>query len=167
MRSKLRNALVFAAVAAVLIGCSGKKEETTIVGADGSKTTVGKDGITYSNGDTSASIGAGASVSEGDLHMPFYPGSTEKPDATMKVEAATEKSYLTVRLTGDDVVKVKEFYEANVKGLRFNLFEGPDGTNAFASMKDAEGANLAVTVSRKKGASETEISLGYGTQGKK
>ncbi|MEQ1933895.1 MAG: hypothetical protein ABL962_08460, partial [Fimbriimonadaceae bacterium] len=157
--------LIVLTAAFALSGCSGK-ESTTYINADGTKGTVtadSKDGSMKieSNG-TTASVGGGTTVSEADMGMPFYPGSSEKPNSSMKVDAATEKSYLCVRLTSDDVQKVKDFYESKVKGLKFNTFDTAEQTNAMATTTLENGAKIAVTVSRKKSGSETEISMGYG-----
>ncbi|MEQ1823427.1 MAG: hypothetical protein ABL949_13035 [Fimbriimonadaceae bacterium] len=151
-------------------GCVGK-ESTTVVNADGSKSTVTSnpsDGSVKIEGNgTSASIGGGTTVTEADLGIPFYPGSTEKPNASMKVDTPTEKSYMCTRTTADEVSKVAEFYEGKVKGLKFNTFSANDTTTTMASMTQENGAKIAVSATRKKSESETTITLAYGLETKK
>ena len=67
---------------------------TTVTDDKGNTTTVSADGkgATYTdNKGTTASVGT--SVSEADLGLPFYPGSTDKPSESM---SATEAGVTTV-----------------------------------------------------------------------
>ena len=118
----------------VLVGCSTSKSESVSVGADGSSVTVtapdgtrtssttNPDGssnvtITADNGEQATmSTGKDGSVTEAEIGVPFYPGSTEKPGSSFKVEVKGEKDYSSVRTTTDNPAKVADFYKEKVKG---------------------------------------------------
>lgn len=158
-------------LAASIIGC-GSKDSTTVVGADGSKTTVTTDSsgggtVKMEGNGTSASIGGGTTVTEADLGVPFYPGSAEKQGAAMKVDTPTEKSYMCVRTTSDEPAKVKEFYESKVAGLKFTVIEANGDSTAMGETKLENGAKVAISATRKKDATETEVTVAMGLEIKK
>lgn len=130
------------------------------------KVEIGKDGMTVDGKDVSASLGGGTVVSEEEIRMPFYPGSSPKPNGDVKIEAASEKNYMSVRTTADTPEKVAEFYESKVKGLKFNRFASGDTTNVMAST-EADGWKIAVTASKKGATAQTEITLAAGMETKK
>lgn len=133
---------------------------------DDPKVEMSKDGMTVEGKDVSASLGGGTVVSEEEVRMPFYPGSSPKPNSDVKIEAASEKNYMSVRTTADTPEKVAEFYESKVKGLKFNRFASGDTTNVMAST-EADGWKIAVTASKKGATAQTEITLAAGMETKK
>ena len=167
MKSTITNFVAFALLALIAAGCNSG-DSKTVVAADGTKGTEGKDGgMSVESNGTKAELGGATTVTEADLKMAFYPGSTEKPNSTMKVETATEKSYLHNRLTADEPQKVADFYTAKDKDLKFTSFGSGGDVTMMASKDDKEGGKYAITIIRKKDAKETEISMGYGWTAKK
>jgi hypothetical protein len=159
----MKSIYIAALCALISAGC-GSKDTQVITAPDGATVTSNsKDGsVTYDKGDVKASMGGGTSITEEQLTMPFYPGSTEKANSSMKVEAATEKNYMCVRLTADEPQKVADFHTSKDKDLKFTRFEANGDVNMMASATKPDGANVAITISRKSGASETEITMAYG-----
>jgi hypothetical protein len=85
---------------------NGKK--MVVEGKDGSKATLTEDGkMVGTSKDGSYEING--KVSEADLGVPFYPGSTEAP-GSMKVDEKGKKMVSSSRQTSDPGSKVVEFY---------------------------------------------------------
>jgi len=168
MKANVLYSLVAVAVIAC-VGCgnSGTKE---VVAADGTKATVDKDGgsmtVTTPDGGTAA-MGGAAKVSEADVQVPFYPGSTEAPDQSMKVETPNEKSYFSVRKTSDDAQKVADFYTAKLADMKLSKFETADTKTFMGNMELKDGAKVAISIMKKASEPETVISIGYGKVTKK
>lgn len=172
MRGKMRVQQLTVCLMALAVivggGCAKPKNEETFTAPDGSKMTVDKEsgGVKLDKGDTSASFGGSTNVTEADIQLPFYPGASVKPDSSMKVDTPTEKSYFVVLTTPDEPAKIKEFYESKDASMKFSLFSADGMSTAMATKTLPDGATVAVTAVRKKDATETEISLGYGKQSK-
>src|SRR4051812_26913706 len=85
---------------------------TTVVGADGSKATLNNDGssMTVTN-DKGEKTSIGAAVSEGDLGLPFYPGSTEQKGGSTVQDLPKQKIVMSVRTSKDDPEQVGKFYK--------------------------------------------------------
>ncbi len=175
-------------VALLLVGCGSKNgSDVTITGDNGEKVTVNTKGdsgtatITDKNGEQmtvdskngevkmsgtdkngeikSATMGGNTGISEAELGVPFYPGSTEKTAEQMKVETGTEKDYLSCRTTSDEPAKVLDFYKDKVKGLTGSVTSMSGMTMAVASSNLESGAKFTLTAERKDGAKETEIKV--------
>ncbi len=112
---------------------------------DGSVKVQGKDGNT--------SIGGGTSITEAELEVPFYPGSTEKPASNMKHEGNDEKVYSTTRETTDSPEQVAEFYKGKIKGM--NVITGPDAASGGGALPS--GAAFAFAATKQDG--KTQITL--------
>ncbi|MBN8689719.1 MAG: hypothetical protein J0L72_02880 [Armatimonadetes bacterium] len=151
------------------LGC-GSGSSTEVVAADGTKATVNKDdgsmNVQTPDGG-SASMGGGTKVTEDDVHMPFYPGSTDVEGRAFKMDSPTEQSAMSVRSTADDPQKVADFYTAKVKDLKFNKFEANGATNFMAESKAEDGSKFAITISKKASEATTEITIAYGLEKKK
>lgn len=97
---------------------NGANISATDKNGETSTMTTKKDGsVNIQTKEGNASIGGTTTVSEEELGVPFYPGSTEKPGNNMKFEGGGEKNYSTVRLTTDSPDQVAQFYRTKVKGL--------------------------------------------------
>ena len=171
-----------------VIGCgSGKDTSITVTGDNGEKTTMKTSGDgtnvtvtgTDTNGDkvtmsteknggmkvegskTNASIGGDTEVTEADLGVPFYPGSTAKAGSASKIETDDEKGYICARETTDDPAKVMEFYKDKVK----KSTTMSSGDMSSVSGTEDSGATIAI-VSQKQGG-KTDISYTYSLKKKK
>ncbi|MFI5385077.1 MAG: hypothetical protein ACHQ50_03060 [Fimbriimonadales bacterium] len=159
----------------IVIGCG--KSETTVVGSNGEKATVSKAGdsttitdekgksTTFTGNDKQMSVTtsegtkmeAGKGVSEADLGLPFYPGSTEKPAASMTMSGAKgEKVVMGARTSKDDPAKVIAFYKDKIEGAKDFSMNSDDTKSATVGGKLKDGSDVAVTAS-KKGSDDTEI----------
>jgi hypothetical protein len=118
----MKNTIVLAAALAVFVAGCGKKEETTITTPDGTSVTVSQDdkkttgtdvSVSTTGGDMSATVGG---VTEADLGLPFYTGSTEDSmGASSKSEVNGQNVVVSMRTTKDDPSKVIDFYKEKVK----------------------------------------------------
>ncbi|MBC8065046.1 MAG: hypothetical protein H7Y17_09470 [Chlorobia bacterium] len=152
----------------------------TITGADGTKVTASSDGSTMTvtddkgvtstlNTDKSGNMTVkdgkggeveigGGNVSEGDLGVAFYPGSTEVGMGTSKIEDA-EKSFVTcVRTSKDEPSKVLEFYQSKVMNPSQASTGSGQMKSAQISGKLADGGEIAIAAT-KDGDKETQIMI--------
>jgi hypothetical protein len=160
----LRPLMLTAILLSILGGCA-QKETSTL--PDGTKVEVNQDGnsLKVSSDKGSASLGVGTTVTEEELDIPFYPGSTEKPESSVKVELSSEKSYMTVRTTPDEPEKVAEFYKTKLTDVSVSAFELNEKKTAIIAGKTPSGMRGAVTASREKDSQETTIQLASGQEG--
>lgn len=176
-----RFSLLVIAACLVVAGCSSNDQgsdttvktnsdgstNVTVTNPDGSKTNVSTDksgSMKIDGPNGSASMGAGTSVTEAEIGVPFYPGSTEKAGASFKMETEKEKAYSSVRTTTDDPTKVADFYKDKVKGATSTTTSSGDTTMAMTSGKLENGAKFAMTAVRKNGETETLITIGIGSR---
>ncbi len=183
----MNKSLTLALIIAVgSVGC-GKKETVVIAGPDGSKVSTNQDGtsmtVTDKDGTTATfdtdgkggltmSDGKGGNVQmgvdtvgEGDLGLPYYPGSVE-PAGSMSgiIENDKEKVVTSIRNSKDAPAKVVDFYNDKVKNsvksaatagtmqtasLTGQLESGAEATIAVTKDGDQE-THIMVTVKHKK-----------------
>lgn len=165
-------------VAIASVGC-GKKETVVLTGPDGSKVstspdgtsmtvtdkdgntatvdTDGKGGLTIDDGKGGTMQMGQAQVSEDELGVPFYPGSTE-PEASMssKIENDKEKVVTSIRTSKDDPAKVVDFYNGKVKNAVKSGVAGGAIQTASLQGQLENGADIAVAAT-KDGDQETQI----------
>jgi hypothetical protein len=145
-------------------GAHGEKETITSNGNNTNMTMKDKDGTTatYSQQGNSAqfkdskgnSMETNAAVSEKDLGVPFYPGSTES-QGSMKAMDANGKGLVTsLRTTTDDGAKVLAFYS--------DKLGKPKATSTMATLTSAsweQPDNKKVTLMVDGSASPAKITL--------
>ena len=143
---------------------SDGKSTVTAEGANGEKVTMdsknGEMSMTSTDKDgkkTSATIGGNTNITEADLGVRFYPGSTEKPSEQMKVDSDAEKDIMTCRTTSDDPQKVSDFYKDKVKNFSTTSSTTGDMTMVVCGGELASGAKFSLTAMKKKDAKDTEI----------
>ena len=153
------------------LGCSNGSQTTDVKMPDGSnaKVTAEKDGtgMKVEGNGAQAQVGGQLTVTQDDLHAPFYPGAIVDPGKSMKVKTATEESALVYMTSVDDMDKIKAFYEEKIAGLKFNEFKAGDSVNLIGEAKASDGGKLAVTLVKKGAQGNVEISIGYGKESKK
>lgn len=159
-------------------GC-GKKDDVVIVGPDGTKITADQDGTSMTikdekgnvstfnadnKGGMSMSDGKGGTievgqgnVSEADLGVPFYPGSSEgTAGMTNKIENDKEKIVTSVRTSKDDPSKVHEFYQPKVMNPSQSSATG--GSTKVASISGTLEHGTEITIgATKDGDNDTQI----------
>jgi hypothetical protein len=123
-------------------------------------------GTTDSSGTTKtadkASGDAAGGVSEADLGVPFYPGSTDKAAAMSKVDTSEGTNFVSTRTTTDATDKVVAFYKDAITKAGYQVSGGTDtgiggmkgkGTITIdVSKNDPDPGNLiSVTVFKPKG----------------
>lgn len=186
--------LAFAAIGCGKPGVTIKGENGESVNVNGSSTTVtGKDGekievksdqngvtATSSNGaktqidangikgtdEKGNSFEAGtASVAESDLGFPFYPGSTESPNGSMKSKTAEGTTYLCTRTTPDDPQKVTAFYKGKLTDSNtLNMSSSMDGSQITGKVGDK--TDVVVSATREKDSPVTRIVLSVNQRAK-
>jgi hypothetical protein len=151
----------------IALGCGSKDNTVVTGGKDGSwsattskgeELQVSKDGMTMKNEKGEVSSLGVSDVSESELGLPFYPGSTSIEGRDMKVNADGKQIFVSARMSSDTPTKVVEFYKDKVKDSqattaeKFGSVAGKleDGriVNVMAMVKDSGGTEVQVSVTR-------------------
>ena len=131
-------------------------DTTTYSDNKGNSATVSDNGTATYKNDKGETAQIGGTVSEADLGLPFYPGSTEKPNASMKGDTNGEKSAMISRTTKDDPDKVVAFYKDKIPGGKDSNFTTGDTKMGTVGGKLSDGGEASVMATRK-GTEDTEI----------
>ncbi len=187
----LLGAMLFASLFA--IGCEkGDKFDVSLSGSNGEKLKIKSDGengglsatgsigehldlkadngemtlkATDSNGEkVDATLGKSVVITEGDLGVPFYPGSSEQGSNQMRAETDKEKSFISCRVTNDEPSKVVEFYKDKIKDYSTSESSTRDKKTGTCQGKLESGAKFNLTAERKEGSEKTEIKIDVTTQ---
>lgn len=130
-------------------------ENVTSKSSDGSELTVGKDGFSGTNEQGEKFSMGASSVSESELGLPFYPGSTPVPGRDMKSDSQGETSRVSVRSTADSAAEVVAFYKTRI--------ESPTTTStehiSIVGGKTKSGDEALVSVSKAPGRTDTEVTV--------
>lgn len=180
VRTTMKLKLAILLLPALVIAGCGKTESTVMTGPDGEKVTRSMDGTktTYTDGkgntaevtqdgnnvsvkdDKGNTFNAGGTVSEADMGLAFYPGSSEKPNGSMVAESNGEKFITCVRTSKDDPEKVAEFYKGMLEGVSVTTNNSNDMKMAMLSGgKLKDGAEVTITAIKQKD-QDTDISIG-------
>ncbi|MEI7576938.1 MAG: hypothetical protein WCK51_08600 [Armatimonadota bacterium] len=158
-------------IGASVVGCgsSHSDESVTISDGNGTKMTMSQaDGAIQVEGNgVTASMGGKSTVTEEELGLPFYPGSSEKDGGSMKVETGDEKTCVSARTTSDEVAKVKAFYAEKFPALKFVGGAADGGSSEIGVGKLADDLEVSIQIVRAKDAKETSISVGTAKKAKK
>lgn len=133
----------------------GSKGESATMETDsqgGSKVTVKTD-----KGDQTMS--AGSSMTEDELGMPFYPGSSEKEGSSLKTDTPDGSSRLAVRVTADTPAKVVAYYKDKLSEPSTMSASSGGNEHEILTGKLANGATVQITAARDKGATETVVNV--------
>lgn len=172
-------------LALALVGCGPK--EVTVHTDNGSATVNSGNGTTHieatdkegtkvtenidakgvhastSKGET-FDAGAGA-VSEADLKLPFYPGSTGT-GGSMKVDSTESTGAISNRTTKDNPGQVVEFYKSKFKVAQTTSNNmGGQEMNALTGKLD-DGSDVSVMATKNQGDAETKIMVTVGKKKK-
>lgn len=134
---RTRKLLLFAA-ALVLGGCGNAGTSSSNGNADQPVQTANTGGGQSS---TSSTV-----VSEADLAVPFYPGSTPKDNGDVKSDGDKEFDATSARETADPAQKVVDFYKDAVTKAGYKV-EGNTSTDDSAQLTATKGEDERVTVS--------------------
>ena len=175
----MRRTFLIAGLAIGLLAGCGKKDDVVIVGPDGTKITADQDGTSMTikdekgnvstfnadnKGGMTMSDGQGGklefgqgNVSEADLGVPFYPGSSEgTAGMTSKVETDKEKVVTSVRTSKDDPSKVLAFYQPKV--MNPSQSSATSGSTKVASISGTLENGTDITIgATKDGDNDTQI----------
>lgn len=83
----------------------------------------------------------GLTVSESDLHAPFYPGAAIDSGTSMKVKSDTEESALVFMTSSDEIEQIKKFYEEKVTGMAWT---GELGAGSISGQAQVDGGALSI-----------------------
>ncbi len=143
---------------------SGDHAKTEVTDDKGNKATyeTGPNGggtVTVHDDKGESKMESGKGVSEADLGLPFYPGSTDKPEASMKVETPDGKNVLSVRSTTDEPSKVIDFYKPKLKETTVNTMgDSTSETQVLLGKTDGD-LKVMVTAVHNKDSKETQINV--------
>lgn len=175
---RTRKWLVLVIGALIMVGC-GKKESVTVSDAAGNKMTASGDGKvdiqgaggerirveskpggggTVTSEDASGNkqqVTAASGLTEDEIGLPFYPGSQEKPDSSVKTQAGSTATFMSVRVTSDAPADVIAFYKPKLS--QTNVISA--GGNELLTGKLPDGASVQVSASREGGAKETLVQV--------
>ena len=142
------------AIAAVLISGCGRSEKSFST-PDG-KVTVKTDGkgqggtfqMEGKDGKVSVVANQGGTVTEAELGVPVYPGSTVKATVKMEDKSAGNKGNVEMRtLTSkDNFEKVSGFYKANLKNVKSTFVQGGEAGKGMAMFSIGENGEVTVNI---------------------
>lgn len=147
-----------------VVGCgSGSSgESVTISDGNGTKMTMSQDdsSIKVEGNGVTATMGGKSTVTEDELGVPFYPGSSDKDGGSMKAETPEGKTVVSARTTPDDVAKVKAFYAGKFPDFKFAGGAADGGGSEIGAGKLPNGTEVSIQIVRAKDATETTITVG-------
>lgn len=123
------------------------------VDVNGGLTSTGPDGAKYATG-------GAAKITESDLGLPFYPGSTEDVAGSHRIETDKDLSVRSLRKSADDVGKVVAFYKSKLKDVTESSANNPQGQLTTLIGKLEDGSEISILVTRDAKAKETVINAG-------
>lgn len=138
----------------------GKDGSWNAKSSNGAEVKVDSSGAVSGKNEKGESYSMGTSnVSESELGIEFYPGSSEVAGKDMKIDADGKNTFMSNRSTSDAPDKVAEFYKGKVKGAtttgsaEFSTVNGKLENGAdFMMMARVENGKteIQVTTSKKK-----------------
>jgi hypothetical protein len=138
LRKHMKNfGLLIIAVGILAAGC-GSKTDTTVDGG-----TTGSSGSSKMGSDKGGTTDAGG-VTEADLGVGFYPGSTDKPTGMAKVDGSEGTNFVSTRTTTDAIDKVVAFYKDAITKAGYQVAGGD--ANGIGGMKGK--GTITVSVSK-------------------
>lgn len=151
-------------VALLIVGCSGGAESKDVKLPDGSNAKVSADdnGMKISGDKVSAQVGGQLTITQDDLHAPFYPGAIVDTSRSMKVKAEKEESCLAYMTSIDEPQKIADFYQEKIPGLKMTKIENGESINMLGDTTLKDGGKIAVGIIRKTKNDHCEISVAYG-----
>lgn len=185
--SGMKCTIAFFALSLLVVAGCGAKDETTITTPDGAKVTTTEDGGTSVSVDDGkggkvdlntdgkgniemsdgkgGSLSVGDSLSEADLGVPFYPGSTEnKSGLSAKVDTDKETVATSMRTTKDEPGSVLEFYQKHVRNPKMSNTTGAMKLATISGVLES-GSEIAVTANQN-GSEDTQIVVAVKTKKK-
>ena len=159
--------LIVASVAGC--GSGGSDDSVTISDGDGTKLTMNQKGgsLQVERDGVRATMGGKSIVTEEELGVPFYPGSSERDGGSMKAETPDEKTCVSARTTSDEVAKVKAFYAETFPAFKLVGGAADGGSSEIGMGKLPSGMDVSIQIVRAKDATETSISVGTSLKTKK
>jgi hypothetical protein len=100
--------------------------------------------------------GAGTTLSEAELGLPFYPGSVEEPGRSVDMSRAGETTVSSARTTKDDPEAVTKFYKDKVSDPQPTAVNSGNSKMATVNGSLKDGGEVSVIATRR-GAEDTEI----------
>lgn len=158
-------------IAAVAVaGCSKPSATVSTDGAkmtfedkDGQKATIESDEqgatVKVQSRDGDSTYESGATITEAELGLPFYPGSTEKPNGTIRTDTPDGKSLTMIRSTPDDPSKVVDFYKPKLKEAQTQTTSAEGTNHSMLFGKTESGSEVVITAVQQKDAKATDVSV--------
>lgn len=143
----------------------GDKTTINVTGKDGEKVseTISKDGVTMSDSKGESMTMSAGAVTEKDLGLPFYPGSSEsKTGMSMITKTQDDTAVVCTRTTKDDPSKVVDFYKDKITDGKPVSMSGGGITSASVSGK-LNGNDVSVSATND-GKSDTVVMVSVGSK---
>jgi len=105
------------------------------------------------------SIKNNVEISEAEVGMKFYPGSTSVPVASMHAVARDEEVWISTRSTMDSVEQVNAFYATALKWNKTRSQEKNGETKIELELEGRSGEDKGVSIQRSKNGKNTSITL--------
>ncbi|MGE4545624.1 MAG: hypothetical protein AB7D06_16150 [Pedobacter sp.] len=154
---KFRTALVVIGIAAMMVGCGKKEDNTVVSGEEGTVTITGEEGTT--------TMEYGKASLPADMGLTLYPGVTAGPGGTMLVESETEDgtdSVVSVSVhSADDIEKVAQYYKNETKNEQPRIFEMAMPTGKMVTItveKDRTVKTVVLSENTQQGGTDIQIS---------
>lgn len=150
----------------LLVGCgnpaSNKQTVTLEDGTKGSVETQSDGSVKIESGDAKMEAGGNITVTEADIHAPFYPGADYKSERSFKMSSDTENNAMAVLMSTDPIDKIEGFYKEKMKGMKFDKIEFEGQITILGVQENEDGSKVAITLSQKKAGEPVEINMAYG-----
>ena len=98
-------------------------------------------------------------VSESDLGVPFYPGSTELSVGSMEAKSASEHVKISMRTTSASPDDVRKFYRSKLNVTDDSYSQDNDHIKAELKGRTIDGAELGITAERSGAGSTTTVTI--------
>jgi hypothetical protein len=123
--------------------------------SDGSEVNVGNGGTRVKNAKGEVSTMGISAVTEAEMGLPYYPGSSAVAGRDMKSNADGKQSLMSIRTSSDKPAKVTAFYKDKIK----NPVNADMGDLSSLSGTLEDGRQVAILVSTTNGNSEITITV--------
>lgn len=134
---------------------SGQGGNWSAKSSDGTEVNIGEGGTRVKNAKGEVSTMGISAVTEAEMGLPYYPGSSAIAGRDIKSNADGKQSLMSVRTSSDKPAKVTAFYKDKIK----NPVTADMGDMSSVSGALEDGRQVAILVSASNGNSEITITV--------
>lgn len=118
-----------------------------------------KDGVKMKAEGEGSSFENNVELTEREVGVPFFPGSTAVPIATMKARSSSDDAFISVRTAKASPEAVIEYYRSYVKDPSTNSASDDEEVKIELKGKLSDGREIGISANRKKSESLTTIGV--------